>query len=197
MWSSEVSWTLGPVGALVWAPPKVRPCWESQGSQEGSPGGAVPTNPGGFQNWEEEVTSVVPLRGETFQLGLSFLPIICRWWPLEGGQLGLSGKENLRSFPWAFWEGESQVLPKGNLREEEEGVSQEGCGEGRVTLHSSMFPMSAAGASCLSAWVSTSQGCPGTCLLVDGVPGAVSDWSGAGYVGGVPLSRSSGRFCRS
>lgn len=99
MWSSEVSWTLGPVGALVWDPfltqtpgrtlriwtsPKVRPYWESQGSQEGSPGGAVPVNPGGFPNWEEEVTSVVLLRGLSPQPGLRFLPIICRWWPLEG-----------------------------------------------------------------------------------------------------------------
>lgn len=55
-----------------------------------------------------------------------------------------------RSMPWAFWERESQVLPKGDLREEEERVSQEGCGEGRVILHCSMFPMSAAGARLVS-----------------------------------------------
>lgn len=91
MWSSEMSWTLGPVGALVWDPftqtpgrtlrklgstqGLLWPYWVSQGSWEGSPGGAAQANPGAFLNWEEVVTSVVPSEGWDFPSGTQFSPL--------------------------------------------------------------------------------------------------------------------------
>lgn len=48
------------------------PYWESQGSLEESPGGAVQANPGAFLNWEEVVASVVPSEGWNFPSGTQF-----------------------------------------------------------------------------------------------------------------------------